>query len=291
MRDPAERFTLAGKSAVVTGAAGLLGREHVRALAAAGATVFATDRHGDACAHAVERIRQEMNARVSSFPADITVPESLDRLADHIRERTGQLDVLVNNAALNDRFEGSTVADSHLSRFENYPLEHFRRVLDVNVTGTFLASQILGRIMLERRSGSIINIASTYGLVGPDQRIYRGPDGAQFFWKSPVYPTSKGAVLAFTRFLATTWADSGIRVNSLSPGGMAEPLADGAHVDVDEDVAIQKRHFVDQYSRRTPLGRLGRPDELGGALVFLASDASSYVTGANIVVDGGWTAW
>jgi NAD(P)-dependent dehydrogenase (short-subunit alcohol dehydrogenase family) len=286
MRNPAERFTLAGKSAVVTGAAGLLGRAHVRALAAAGATVFATDREGDACAHAIERIREEMDARVSSFTADITVPESLDRLAEHIRDRTGRLDVLVNNAALNDRFEGSAAA-ARLSRFEDYPLEHFRRVLDVNVTGTFLASQILGRIMLERKSGSIINIASTYGMVGPDQRIYRGPDGAQSFWKSPVYPTSKGAVLAFTRFLATTWADSGIRVNSLAPGGMAEPPVDGA----DEDTAIQKRHFVEQYSLRTPLGRLGRPDELAGALVFLASDASSYVTGANIVVDGGWTAW
>ncbi|MBC8133333.1 MAG: SDR family oxidoreductase [Deltaproteobacteria bacterium] len=282
----AELFSLVGKSAVVTGAAGLLGREHIRALAAAGATVFAADRDGGACEREVERLRREAGTRIHACTADITVPESLETLAEMVFRLTGRLDVLVNNAALDDKFDDSDEA-ARLSRFESYPLERFRKILDVNVTGTFLCSQILGRRMLEQQSGSIINIASTYGLVGPDQRIYRQPGQNQTFWKSPVYPASKGAVLAFTRFLATTWAERGIRVNSLSPGGVATAEDQGA----DEKGALQKRFFVEQYAGRTPLGRMGRPDELAGALVFLASDASSYVTGANVVVDGGWTAW
>jgi NAD(P)-dependent dehydrogenase (short-subunit alcohol dehydrogenase family) len=282
----AELFSLVGKTAVVTGAAGLLGREHVRALAMAGALVIASDRDGTACDREVARIRAQTGLLVHSVPADITLPQSLERLGEMTFGLAGRLDVLVNNAALNDKFEDATEA-ARLSRFEDYPAERFRKILDVNVTGTFLASQILGRRMLEQESGSIINIASTYGMVGPDQAIYQRPDGTQSFWKSPVYPASKGAVLSFTRFLATTWASRGIRVNSLSPGGVAEddgPNAEG-------DAQGQRRFFVDQYSRRTPLGRMARPTELAGALIFLASDASSYVTGANLVVDGGWTAW
>jgi NAD(P)-dependent dehydrogenase (short-subunit alcohol dehydrogenase family) len=269
-------FSLRGRVAIVTGAAGLLGREHCRALGAAGATVIATDLDASACEATAAALRDELPSPVHAVAADVTAPESLLALRDRILALAGRIDVLVNNAAINDRFEDTAHA-ARQSRFENYPVEMFRRVLDVNVTGVFLASQILGAEMARRRAGSIVNVASTYGLVGPDQRIYRRPDGTQAFWKSAAYPASKGAVLAFTRFLATTWAEDGVRVNSISPGGVAQ---DG-----------QEPYFVHQYAARTPLGRMADPRELRGAVLFLASDASSYVTGTNLVVDGGWTAW
>lgn len=265
------QFDLAGKTAIVTGAGGLLGQQHCRALAAAGAKVIAADRDTELCAGLVA----ELGSVVEALPLDVTRPESLRDLRDRVLDLTGRIDVLVNNAAINDSVENPATALEQ-SRFENYPLDLWKRSLDVNVTGIFLCSQIIGAAMVEAGAGSIINVASTYGVVAPDQSLYRAPDGRQRFFKSAVYPTTKGAVLAFTRFLAAYWGTAGVRVNALSPGGVENGQDD---------------FFIAEYARRTPLGRMAAPTDFMGALVFLASDASAYVTGANLLVDGGFTIW
>jgi len=273
-------FSLAGQVAVVTGAAGLLGRRHCRALAAAGARVVATDLDQAACEDVVREIAPAAAPAAPAAPplawaADITHPDSVRALRDAVLERCGAIDVLVNNAALNEKVE-SPLAAGEVLRFENFPLALWEDSLRVNVTGTFLCCQLLGGEMARRGAGSIVNIASTYAVVAPDQALYRQPDGTQTFFKSAAYPTTKGAVLALSRFLAAYWGRSGVRVNALSPGGVENGQDPG---------------FVARYAARTPLGRMADPGDYEGALVFLASAASRYMTGANLIVDGGWTAW
>jgi NAD(P)-dependent dehydrogenase (short-subunit alcohol dehydrogenase family) len=266
-------FSLDGKVAVVTGGLGLLGRQHGLALADAGAHVVVADLDRPAADRFAGELTGRSGRRAHGCRVDITDPEAVASLCDEVQSTLGPIDVLVNNAAIDDKF--SAVVDD-LSAFECYPLERWKAMLDTNVTGTFLCCQIIGREMAERGSGSIINIASTYGLVAPDQALYRNADGSQAFFKGPAYSTTKGAVLALTRFLAAYWGNRGVRVNALSPGG----------VDNGQDPG-----FIARYSARTPLGRMATATDYQGALVFLASDASSYMTGANLVIDGGWTAW
>jgi NAD(P)-dependent dehydrogenase (short-subunit alcohol dehydrogenase family) len=268
-----ERFSLRGRTAVVTGAVGLLGREHCLALGEAGANVVATDLDAVTCED-FARSLEAIDVRAIGVAADITRKADLEHLRDAAIARFGAIDVLVNNAAIDDKFDAG--ADLEASRFEDYSLERWRRSLDVNVTGTFLCCQVLGQEMVRRGRGSVVNVASTYGVVSPDQGLYRDPQGEQRFFKSAAYPVSKSAVVALSRYLATYWGKTGVRVNTLSPGGVE---------------AGQDAHFVESYSRRTPMGRMARRDEYRGALVFLASEASSYLTGFNLVVDGGWTAW
>ena len=264
-------FSLKNKVAIVTGALGLLGKHHCYALSEAGATVIACDlneKESENFAFSLEG--ENMGAGV-----DITNPLSVKELKEKIIRKYKKIDVLVNNAAINDMFENPTAA-AELSRFENYPVELWNKSLEVNVTGTFICSQIIGTQMAEQRNGSIINIASTYGIVAPDQSLYKKKDGSQSFYKSPAYPATKGAVISFTRFLAAYWGNKGVRVNCLSPGGVENN---------------QEEYFIKNYSERTPLGRMAAPNDYKGAIVFLASDASSYMTGANLIIDGGWTAW
>lgn len=268
-------FSLEGKIAVVTGALGLIGKQHCYALAEAGANVVVTDMNQEKCAAFADELSKQFQRKMLGVAADITKPDSLKALRDAILSAFGKLDVLINNAAINDMFENPTAA-AELSKFENYPLDLWQKSLDVNVTGVFLCSQILGTEMAKRGSGSIINVASTYGIVAPDQSIYKKEDGTQSFWKSAAYPATKGAVISFTRFLAAYWGNKGVRVNTLSPGGVEN---------------AQDDYFVKNYSAKTMLGRMAEPTDYKGAIVFLASDASAYMTGANLVVDGGWTAW
>jgi NAD(P)-dependent dehydrogenase (short-subunit alcohol dehydrogenase family) len=270
-------FSLDGRVAVVTGAAGLLGWHHCHALAHAGARVVVTDLAAERCAALAEELRQAYGGHgvdILDAAADVTDPESVTALRDAVFSRFGRLDVLVNNAALNEKVEDP--AAGALVRFEDFPLDLWERSFRVNVTGSFLCCQILGGEMARRGRGSVINIASTYATVAPDQSLYHRADGTQAFYKSAAYPATKAAVLSLTRYLAAYWGHSGVRVNALSPGGVKNG---------------QDEEFVARYSERTPLGRMAQPADYEGALVFLASDASSYMTGANLVVDGGWTAW
>jgi NAD(P)-dependent dehydrogenase (short-subunit alcohol dehydrogenase family) len=278
-------FSLEGRVAIVTGACGLLGVQHCEALAAAGAIVVVADLDERAAAGVAGRLgagqQQAGQPDASRQPAshlgiglDVTSVASLESARRRIMEAYGRIDVLVNNAAINDMFENPLLAGQQ-SMFEHYPLELWDRSWKVNVSGVFLCSQVLGGVMAERGSGSIINIASTYGIVAPDQSIYKNQAGEQTFFKSPAYPVTKSAVIGFTKFLAAYWGNKGVRVNALSPGGVENQ---------------QEAFFKENYSKKTLLGRMAAPSDYKGAIVFLASEASAYMTGANLVVDGGWTA-
>lgn len=264
-------FSLKGKVALVTGGVGLLGREHGKALSEAGAHVVVCDMDQTAC----ESVAKELPGEHLGLRLNVNDKSSVETALSTVRKRFDGIDILINNAAVNDKFE-SPIAAAEQSKLENYPEALWRQMIDVNVTGVFLCSQVIGSDMARRGKGSIINIASTYGMVGPDQSIYQRPDGSQPFYKSAAYITSKGAVISMTRFLATYWGRQGVRVNSLSPGGVEN---------------CQDEYFVKNYSAKTPLGRMANPSDYKGAVLFLASEASSYMTGSNLVVDGGWTAW
>ena len=263
-------FSLEGKTAIVTGGTGLIGKKHCEALAAAGANVVVAD----VSENATKSFAETLGENALGVSLDVTDSASLERAKSDILARFGTIDILVNNAAINDMFENPEMAAT-LSAFEKYPIDSFRKSLEVNVLGVFQCSQIFGIEMAKQGSGSIINVASTYGMVGPDQSIYRNQLGEQTFYKSPAYPTTKGAIINFTRYLAAYWGKNGVRVNTLSPGGVENSQDD---------------FFVQNYSAKTLLGRMAQPTDYQGALVFLASDASAYMTGANLVVDGGWTA-
>jgi NAD(P)-dependent dehydrogenase (short-subunit alcohol dehydrogenase family) len=262
-------FSLEGKVAIVTGACGLLGTQHCEALAEAGAKVVVADLDEGASV----KLAAGLGSGHLGVGMDVTDTGSLQAVRGRVLQAYGRIDVLVNNAAINDMFENPLLAGKQ-SMFEHYPLEMWDRSWKVNVSGVFLCSQVLGGVMAERGSGSIINIASTYGIVAPDQSIYRNEAGEQTFFKSPAYPVTKSAVIGFTKFLASYWGNKGVRVNALSPGGVENS---------------QDEFFKNNYSHKTLLGRMAAPSDYKGAIVFLASDASAYMTGANLVVDGGWT--
>ena len=266
-----EIFSLNNKVAIVTGALGLIGKNHCEALAEAGANVVVCDLNQTEC----DKFAASLTNKSIGVSANITDKNSVIELKNKAINEFSKIDILVNNAAINDMFENPQAA-AEQSKFENYPLEMWKKSLDVNVTGTFLCSQVIGNEMAKQKKGSIINIASTYGIVAPDQSLYINREGTQSFFKSAAYPVTKGAVISFTKFLAAYWGDKNVRVNTLSPGGVENKQDD---------------YFIENYSKKTPLKRMAQPGDYKGALIFLASDASNYMTGANLVVDGGWTAW
>jgi len=271
-----DKFNLKDRVAVVTGGGGLLGAEFCRTLAEAGASVVIADLDLK-LAKKVEENLLKNDLQAAAIALDVTRSESVQELISETLKRFGRLDVLVNSAALDPKFDPEAMRKGMLpGGFEDFPLEQWNAALNVNLTGIFLVTQACVKpMLLNDKSGSIINICSTYGLGGPDQRIYI-KEGKRVAFKPVYYTVTKAGVLGFTKYLAAYYAGTEIRVNALSPGGVFND---------------HEEYFIGNYSARTIMGRMARKDEMNGALLFLASDASSYMTGGNLIVDGGWTAW
>ena len=271
-----EKFDLTGRVAIVTGGVGLLGSEFCKTLAEAGATVAVVDLNASASQAVVDTLTKS-GYKAQAFSTDITQPDSVNAMVANVLSAFGRIDILVNSAALDPKFDPDAVKKGITpGAFEDYPLDQWNSALNVNLTGMFLITQACVKPMLAQgKKGSIINICSTYGLNGPDQRIYI-KDGQRVAFKPVYYTVTKAGAMGFTKYLAAYYAGTDIRVNALTPGGVFNNHED---------------YFVKNYSAKTIIGRMAKKDEMNGALLFLASDASSYMTGNNVVVDGGWTAW
>jgi NAD(P)-dependent dehydrogenase (short-subunit alcohol dehydrogenase family) len=269
-------FNLSGKVAIITGGAGLLGVQHAAAIASAGGRPVLVDISGQRAIEEAEKLANSYGVEAFGLAADITSRDSVLFMLETAIARYGRVDILINNAANNPKVDGDGLAAA--SRFENFSLDQWEADLAVGLTGTFLCCQLIGGSMAESGGGVIVNIASDLALISPDQRLYREdgvPDELQ-----PVKPVSysvvKSAMLGLTRYLATYWARKAVRVNALSPGGVYNGQPDA---------------FVARLSDLIPAGRMAELNEYWGAILFLCSDASSYMTGSNLVVDGGRTCW
>lgn len=265
-------FRLDHQIAVVTGACGKLGPVWVEALLDAGARVAALELAGAPVSAAYKAVAARAGDRLHRFDCDVTNRGSIDRAVDALVGRMGGPAILVNNAGVDQPPDSS----ANRSRIEELPIDEFRRMVEVNLLGTFQVTQAIGGRMAARGSGSIVNIGSLYASVSPDQRLYDHLPGNLPFLKSPAYGASKAAVVNMTKYFAALWGSRGVRVNTLSPGGV---------------LGGQDDEFRTRYGSRVPLGRMAQADDLKGPLVFLASCASSYVTGHELRVDGGFTAW
>jgi NAD(P)-dependent dehydrogenase (short-subunit alcohol dehydrogenase family) len=258
-------FGLTGHTAIVAGGAGRIGRAICQALAETGASVCVLDLDRGAATSLAERLTQQTGRRAFAQVADCTQPAELERAAAEIHQQLGPPTILVNCT----QFRGTGF---YSSTVEDYPLEAWQRVIDVNLTGVLLTCQTFGRAMAAAGGGRIVNLASTYGVVSPDPRIY-GDSGVN----SPVsYAASKAGVIQLTRYPAIHWRDRNIRVNCLVPGGVFDHQSD---------------EFVAAYCQRTPLGRMAKPEDYQAAVLYLVSPGNDYMTGSILTVDGGWTAW
>ena len=260
-----DAFTLSDKVVVLTGAAGIIGTEVVRVFIEAGARVFAIDRNQ-------ALLQQKLGGETASLThcaADVADRDSLLRARSQLAAKWGTADVLLNNAA--------TKSANFFEPFETFPVEDWNEVMAVNLTGAMLACQVFGAPMAERGGGAIVNTLSIYGIVAPDQRIYEGSMYLGRPINTPaIYGASKAGLWGLTKYLASYWGHRGVRVNAVTPGGVSSG---------------QNDVFMANYASRVPLGRMAQASDVANAMRYLASDASKYVTGHNLVVDGGWTAW
>lgn len=271
--DYSDLFNLQGKTAIVTGGIGVLGKSFCEGLAAFGANVAVVDLDEKQASIFAAELAKAYDVRAIGVGCDVSSPESVQRMVARVVQDLGGVQILHNNAA-----SKSDDLNAFFAPTEEYSIEQWRKITSVNIDGMFLVAQAVGKQMQKQgKGGSIVQTASIYGVVAPDARIYEGSHYLGREINTPaVYSTSKAAVIGLTRHLAAQWAGQGIRVNTLTPGGTESG---------------QNDEFKRKYSARIPLGRMARANEMVGALIYLVSDASSYVTGQNIIVDGGLTAW
>ena len=260
-------FDLSNRTIILTGGAGLLGSQYADGLSQAGANLILADINYAGCKNIAKQLEKKYQNSILPIKLDLTDQKSIKNMVKKTIKKFSKIDVLINNAA----FQGKSGKERQI-KFEDLPSSLWDKAISVNLTGIFLSCQEVGKIMIKQKRGVIINIASIYGIVAADQRIYgkSGQNSAAF------YAATKSAILNLTRYLAAYWQGIGIRVNTLSPGGVQNN---------------QDPNFRKKYSEKTMIGRMAKKDEYVGPLLYLASDASSYMTGSNLIVDGGWTAW
>ena len=271
------RFSMVGRTALITGSAGMLGRQHAAALLEVGALVVLTDIDVDGLEVARDDLEESFDSTgIRTMPMDVTQIESIGKVAEELDSEGVRVDALINNAALDPKVGSDGLTDG--SRLETFPVQRWDAELAVGLTGAFLCSQVFGTRMAANGGGVILNIASDLSVLAPDQRIYQqvGLDYRDQPVKPVTYSVVKAGLVGLTRYLATYWPNAGVRANALSPGGVQTD---------------QPAEFVERICGLVPLGRMAAPDEYRSAVQFLCSDATSFLTGQNIVVDGGRSVW
>lgn len=277
--DTLDRMKLDGKNVAITGGAGLLGQQHAEAVLEGGGEVVLLDIKQEALDIALVRMREKYGAdcRIASYAVDITVEESVRTIAAQIEEECGPVYGLINNAANNPKVEGHA-ENMGAIQFENFPLSMWMDDIAVGLTGAFLCAKVFGAKMAERRQGVILNISSDLGVIAPDQRIYRrdGVADNEQTVKPVTYSVIKHGLIGLTKYLATYYAEKGVRCNALCPAGVYNG---------------QDEEFLKKLTNLIPMGRMARVDEYKSTILYLLSEASSYMTGSTMIVDGGRTCW
>ena len=269
-------FDLTDRVAIITGGTGLLGQQHAQAIGSAGGVPVLADLRLENVEPGSLKWKESFGEQALAVQVDITQSESISELLKYVLDKFGRIDILINNAANNPKMEKTSEVE--FSRLEHFPLRQWESDIAVGLTGAFLCSQIIGSEMARRKRGVIVNVASDLAVIAPDQRLYRQPGLPDD--KQPVKPVTysvvKTGLIGLTRYLATYWADCGVRVNAISPGGVYND---------------QPEEFVQRLSNLIPMGRMANADEYQAAIIYLCSDASSYMTGTNLIVDGGRSSW